>query len=198
VKPWVIIILVVFTGCSPALFKYEWTQETAPRKFYSVFETTHGKVTIESMREWAPNGVDRLYQLISHDFYKNAAIYRVVPGQVEFGVAGDTLMNYAWRSIKVKNDPVTEKNTYGCLSFVPMQDSSISTILVINTDREKELPYPVVGRVTEGMDDVLLFFQEYGEEPARFTEEALINGNTYWQINYPELDYIQKSYLLKY
>ena len=63
-----LILFALLVSCSPKIFKEKWTQEKAPEYFKARFETTQGNFDIEAKREWSPNGVDRLYQLIKHEF----------------------------------------------------------------------------------------------------------------------------------
>ena len=74
--------LVFVVACSKKVFKEKWTQEQAPEYFKARFETTQGNFDIEAKREWSPEGVDRLYQLIKNEFYTDIAVFRVVPGFV--------------------------------------------------------------------------------------------------------------------
>src|SRR5208282_5908751 len=63
------------TLLKPALLK-----DTAPATFQVKFSTTRGDFTVTVTRAWAPNGVDRFYNLVKHHYYDGARVYRVVPG----------------------------------------------------------------------------------------------------------------------
>jgi len=44
----------------------------------------------EMRREWAPNGVDRFYNLVRHGYYDQSAIFRIRAGMwARFGINGD-------------------------------------------------------------------------------------------------------------
>jgi hypothetical protein len=49
-------------------------------------ETSRGTITIELIREWAPNGVDRFYNLARAGFFDDTRFYRVLPFYIaQFG-----------------------------------------------------------------------------------------------------------------
>jgi cyclophilin family peptidyl-prolyl cis-trans isomerase len=193
-------------SCTPPVFKSVWSEEKAPKKFTATFETTHGNFEIEAMREWSPAGVDRLYQLIKRGFYTDIAIYRVVPGYVvQFGISNDQTKNNAWTSVEVPDEPTIEKNLLGTISFARGGPNTRGTQLFINIANNsprldtlsfREVSgFPVVAKVTSGMEHVLLFFDEYGNRPSIDQDSINKYGNRYLQQQYPELDYIQKAYL---
>src|SRR5271167_1103566 len=76
----------------------EISETKAPNLFLVRFETTAGTFIIEAHKEWAPFGVERLYQLVCVGFYDDSRFFRVVPKfVVQFGVAGDPRVNEFWR-----------------------------------------------------------------------------------------------------
>ena len=74
-----LLVLIAFASCSKKIFKEKWTNQKAPEVFRAKFETTQGDFVIVAKREWSPQGVDRLYQLLKNGFYKDIAVFRVVP-----------------------------------------------------------------------------------------------------------------------
>jgi peptidyl-prolyl cis-trans isomerase A (cyclophilin A) len=91
-------LLLLLMTCNRNTFKDKWTQQQAPDYFQARFETTKGDFDIEARREWAPTGVDRLYQLIKSGFYEDIALFRVVPDYVvQFGIHNDSTLNKAWQ-----------------------------------------------------------------------------------------------------
>jgi peptidyl-prolyl cis-trans isomerase A (cyclophilin A) len=56
----------------------EAMNETAPDVFQARFETSKGDFTIEVHREWAPNGADRFYNLVSNGYYDDVRFFRYV------------------------------------------------------------------------------------------------------------------------
>ena len=81
----------------PALTNPDLARETAPAKFRARFDTSKGPFVIEAVREWSPNGVDRLYNLIKIGYFTDIACFRAVPGfVVQFGMHGDPDINAHW------------------------------------------------------------------------------------------------------
>lgn len=205
---WILIGLFLAIGCSPKTFKTKWTEEEAPETFKARFETTKGNFDIYAEREWSPAGVDRLYQLIKRGFYTDIALYRVVPNfVVQFGISNDSLLNKQWESVIIPDEEVKKKNLKGTISFARAGKETRSTQLFINL--KSNSPYldeisgggvtgfPVVAEVTEGMDVVMEFYDEYGNAPATKQGRIYAKGNEFLKEEYPELDYIVKAYLLK-
>ena len=64
--------------------------ERAPDVCHIQLKTTKGNVRMEMRREWAPNGVDRFYNLVRHGYYDQSAIFRIRAGTwAQFGINGD-------------------------------------------------------------------------------------------------------------
>lgn len=201
-------LFLVLMNCSRNTFKDKWTQQKAPDYFKARFETTKGNFDIEARREWAPVGVDRLYQLIKSGFYQDIALFRVVPDYVvQFGIHNDSTLNKAWRKFPLQDEVVTEKNTLGTIAFARGGPNTRNTQIYININnnspRLDTLSYvgvsgfPVIAKVTEGMDVVLSFYDEYGNEPAGKQDSIQTYGNAFLNRNYPELDYVKKAYILE-
>src|SRR5262249_37563611 len=54
---------------NPALKDPSKAKDKAPATFKAKFETTAGDFEVECHRDWAPNGVDRFYNLVKIGFY---------------------------------------------------------------------------------------------------------------------------------
>ena len=205
-----ILLLVFFTiSCSSnEVFKKRWTTKQAPETFKARFETTKGTFDIEAKRIWSPKAVDRLYQLIKSEFYTDVALYRVVPNfVVQFGIHNVSNLNKEWANYKIPDEPVIEKNIEGTISFARGGKETRTTQLFINLksnsprldvlDYNSTKGFPVVAKVTQGMDVVKKFYDVYGGKPATKQNEIQKEGNSYLKKNFPKLDYINKAYIIK-
>ncbi len=207
-KKLVLVIFVLsFLGCTPKLFKEKWTKEEAPAYFKARFETTQGNFDIEAKREWSPQGVDRLYQLIKRGFYTDMAIFRVVPNFVaQFGIHNDSILNKAWNDIKIDDEPVVKKNDVMTISFARGGKKTRTTQIFINLKDNHRLDaleysgvkgFPVVAQVISGKENIKKFYGEYGDKLGFRQDSINKYGNKFIRKNYPEVDFIKKAYLLK-
>jgi peptidyl-prolyl cis-trans isomerase A (cyclophilin A) len=175
--------------------------ESSPELFQARFETTAGDFVIEVNKEWAPTGVDRFYNLVNNGFYDGVAFFRVIEGfMVQFGIHGDPLVSASWQTSQIPDDPPTQSNTRGTVSFaMTSQSNSRTTQIFINFGDNSNLDsydFAPFGTVTEGMDVVDQLYSGYGEgapqgrgpDQLRFTDE----GNAYLQSEFPELDYVER------
>ncbi|AOW17359.1 peptidylprolyl isomerase [Polaribacter vadi] len=203
----VLASIILMTSCATKKFKEKWLKKEAPATFKARFETTQGNFDIEAVREWSPNGVDRLYQLIKNDYYIDVAIFRVVPNFVaQFGIHNDSLINNAWQKRGIEDEPVIKKNDSMTISFARGGVSTRSNQIFINLKenyRLDELAYsgvtgfPVVAKVIAGQDNVLKFYDGYGDNLGRKQGEIAKLGNEFLRKEYPKVDYILKAYILK-
>ena len=201
-----LIVLISFFSCSSKLFKEKWTKEEAPSYFKARFETTQGNFDIEAKRVWSPEGVDRLYQLIKNEFYTDIAIFRVVPGFVaQFGIHNDSLINASWRKFKIDDEKVIESNNLMTISFARGGVKTRTTQIFINLKNNKRLDalsysgvkgFPVIAKVIAGKDNILKFYDGYGDRLGMRQDSLNRYGNTFIRTNYPEIDFIKKAYIL--
>lgn len=203
----ILFLLLATVSCSKKVFKEKWTKEQAPEIFKARFETTEGNFDIIAKREWSPKGVDRLYQLIKHDFYQDIAIFRVVPNFVaQFGIHNDSLVNKAWANYGLEDEPVLKKNAAMTISFARGGVKSRTNQIFINLKdnyRLDDLEYsgvkgfPVIAEVTSGKETVLKFYDKYGDVLGRKQDSIQKFGNTFLREKYPKVDYITKAYFIK-
>ncbi len=174
------------------------TDSTAPASYQVRFETSAGTFVVQVTRAWAPLGADRLYTLVRQGFFDQSRFFRVVPGfVVQFGLSGDPAVSARWRLHELKDDPVTQHNTRGTLTFATAGPDSRTTQLFINYADNAQLDgmgFAPVGRVTSGMDVVDRINSSYGEGPDQGRIEAL--GNAYLIAQFPKLDYIKQATIL--
>jgi cyclophilin family peptidyl-prolyl cis-trans isomerase len=196
---------LLLASCSLTKFKTGWTKQKAPAQFHAHFETTEGNFIIEAHREWSPAGVDRLYQLIKRGYFTDVPIYRVVPGFVaQFGLL-DSVKTAPWNNVKLPDEPVITGNTSGTLAFARGGKNTCSTQSYINLANNAKLDtsgqtngvpgFPVLAKVTSGMDVVLKFFA-YEDAPRRNLPKGK-DAIPFFREKYPEMDYIRKAVLVK-
>ena len=196
----VLAAALVFGGCAP--------KETAPAHFKVVFQTTKGDVTIDVTRDWSPRGADRFYALVKDGFYDGAKFFRVIrsprPFMAQFGINGDPRVTAKWADANIQDDPVTQHNTRGMISFATSGANTRSTQVFINYGDNSRLdaagfsPFAVV---SGGMEVVDQFYADYGEGPPDGTgpdqERIEKEGNAYLDSAFPKLDYIKTAKILE-
>ncbi len=179
----------------PALLKPATLTAKAPDVYEVKLATTKGDITIQVTRAWAPLGADRFYNLVKHGFYNDAAFFRIVPGfVVQFGLSGDPAVNKAWKNANIKDDPVTQSNKPGTLTFATAGPNTRTTQLFINLGNNAPLDgqgFAPFGQVTSGMDVVQKLYTGYGERPDQgaITDQ----GKAYIDKNFPNIDKIQTA-----
>ena len=200
-------ILICMCSCSEKIFKEKWTTQKAPEYFKARFETTQGNFDIEAKRAWSPEGVDRLHQLIESGFYTDIAIFRVVPNfVVQFGIHNDSILNNSWSQYKINDEPVIEKNYKGSISFARGGARSRTIQIFINLKDNNRLDtykgggatgFPVIAKVTKGMENIGKFYEAYGDKLGFKQDSIQKYGNDFIKRKYPEIDFIQKAYIIK-
>ncbi|MGQ0503902.1 MAG: peptidylprolyl isomerase [Myxococcaceae bacterium] len=179
--------------------------ETAPAVYRARFTTTQGDFVIEVTREWAPLGADRFYNLVKNGYYNDTAFFRVIDGfMAQFGISGDPAINPIWRAAKIPDDPVTQSNTRGMVTFATSGPNARTTQIFINYgDGHTNLDsmgFAPFGQVVEGMAVVDKLYNGYGEgEPrGQGPNQMLIQvkGNAYLKSDFPKLDYVKTAKLV--
>jgi len=169
----------------------------APPVYKAAFDTSVGSFVIEVHREWAPKGADRFYNLVKNGFFDNARFFRIMPGfMVQFGINGDPEIQKHWANANLQDDPVTQKNLRGYVTFAKTgAPNSRSTQVFINfADRNTFLDsqgFAPFGQVISGMDVVDKINAGYGEQPDQMRIQA--EGNKYLNSQFPKLDYVTKA-----
>jgi peptidyl-prolyl cis-trans isomerase A (cyclophilin A) len=178
----------------PALLK-----EKAPETFQVKFETTRGDFTMTVTHAWAPIGVDRFYNLVKHHFYDNMVVFRAVPGfVVQFGISSYPPVSAAWRNTDIKDDPVTQSNKRGFVTFAKTSaPNSRSTQIFISfkdnsfLDTQGFAPFAVVDAA--GMKVVEMLYDQYGDQPTGEQDQIQKLGKAYLDSKYPKLDVIKHA-----
>jgi peptidyl-prolyl cis-trans isomerase A (cyclophilin A) len=188
------------TTASP-LHQPENAKEQAPAEYDVKFVTTKGDFTVRVTRAWAPLGADRFYNLVKHGFYADAHFFRVLPGfVVQFGLSADPQVSRVWRSANIKDDPVTQSNEPGTVTFATAGPHTRTTQVFINLGNNGQLDsmgFAPFGQVTEGMDVVKKLHGGYGEgaPQGRGPDQGTISsqGKAYLDKNFPNLDSIKSA-----
>ena len=168
---------------------------TAPQSYRVRFETSKGPFVVEVHRDWAPNGADRFYQLVQSNYFDGNRFFRVVPNfMVQFGIHGDPKVAAQWENLTIPDDPVTQSNKRGYITFATRGPNTRTTQLFINfkdnagLDQQGFAPF---GVVVEGMPVVDKINAEYGEQPNQGQIHA--EGNAYLEKEFPRLDFVRTA-----
>jgi len=179
--------------------------ETAPDTFDAKLETSKGDIVVHVTRAWAPQGADRFYNLVKNGYYNDVRFFRVIAGfMAQFGISGDPSVGAAWREAKIMDDPVTQSNTRGMVTFATSGPNTRTTQLFINFGNNAGLDgqgFAPFGKVDEeGMKVVDALFADYGEGAPRGAGPNQMRiqseGNKYLSEFYPNLDYIKKAVIV--
>jgi peptidyl-prolyl cis-trans isomerase A (cyclophilin A) len=176
----------------PALLKAK-----APDVFKARFTTTKGEFVVQVHRDWSPLGADRFYNLVKNGFFNQAHFFRVIPGfVVQFGLSPSPAVNKVWKDADLQDDPVTQTNAKGSITFATAGPNTRTTQLFINlgdNGRLDAMGFSSFGTVIEGMDVVEKIYSGYGEAPNQGQIEA--EGKPYLDKNFPLLDSIKLARL---
>src|ERR1051325_8947738 len=176
-------------------------REQAPATYKARFDTTKGVFVVEVTRAWAPKGADRFYNLVKNGFYDNVRFFRVVSGfMVQFGIHGDPGIMARWRTAQIGDDPVTQSNTRGMITFATAGPNTRTSQVFINFGDNSQLDkmgFAPFGHVVSGMNIVDAINAEYGEGAprGRGPDQSRIQneGNAYLTKEFSRLDFIKKA-----
>lgn len=190
---------------NPAMKDPSLAKETAPDSYKVKFETTKGDFVVSVTKAWAPVGADRFYNLVKIGFYDNVAFFRNIKGfMVQFGLSGYPEVNSAWRAARIDDDPNTQSNGRGKITFATSGPNSRTTQVFINHGDNANLDgmgFAPFGEVESGMEIVDALYNGYGEGAprGRGPNQGLIQseGNAYLKATFPNLDYVKKASILQ-
>jgi peptidyl-prolyl cis-trans isomerase A (cyclophilin A) len=196
---------LVFCSCSRQPESAASNDERAPDSYRVRFETSKGGMLMTVDRKWAPLGADRFYTLVKSGFYDGARFFRVLPGfVVQFGIPRDPALNAKWHTANLPDDPVTQTNRRGTVSFATSGPRTRTTQVFVNLADNARLDgrgFAPFAAVTQGMETIDRFYSDYGEGapmgggPSQTRAEA--EGNTYLEREFSKLDYIKKATIEK-
>jgi peptidyl-prolyl cis-trans isomerase A (cyclophilin A) len=173
--------------------------ENAPATYRAKFETTQGDFVVEVTRAWAPLGADRFYNLVKYGFFNGARFFRVLPGfVVQFGLSPNPRYNAVWGKAALKDDPVTQSNLTGSLTFATAGPNTRTTQVFVNladNTRLDGMGFAPFGKVVEGIGVVQKLYSGYGEGAPQGNgpDQGQIEkeGETYLAKGFPKLDKIK-------
>jgi peptidyl-prolyl cis-trans isomerase A (cyclophilin A) len=113
-------------------------------------------------------------------------------------------VNAAWRVAPIPDDPVTQSNRRGMVTYAMAGPDTRTTQLFVNfkdnvgLDSQGFAPF---GRVIEGMAVVDALYSGYGEGAPRGMGpdqgRAQAEGNAYLRASFPKLDFVKTARLVK-
>jgi len=198
-----LVALMWIAACGPTRALWEPSQEmlasAAPDSFLVEVKTSEGTFLVTMHRAWSPLGVDRVYHLMSNDFYAGARFYRTLPGFVtQWGFSGNAALDSLWQERPIADEPTVGSNVRGTVSFARAGAETRSYTLFINLVDNERLDdalaggvagYPPIGRIVNGLEVVDGFYAAYTEDPPA-QDSISIQGNEYLRRRYPQLDSI--------
>ena len=209
-----VLVAALMAGCAassgqPPLMQPDSAefQSRAPDVCQVRLETTKGLIVLEVRRAWAPNGVDRFYNLVRAGYYDDTAIFRIREGVfAQFGIHGDPAVAQRWRGRTIPDDPRVLSNVRGTVAFAFKIPNGRATQVFINLrdnsaafDAEPFVPF---ARIVEGMEVADALYAAYGEQAgggirAGKQDPVFDRGNAYLRRDFPNLDYIKRATLAK-
>ena len=173
----------------------------APDTVTADIQTSRGTITVELLREWAPHGVDRFYNLARAGYFDDSRFYRVVYAFVaQFGIAGDAAIARLWSQQKLRPDSARTPNARGTIAYAQTKPTDRNTNLFINLADNRSLDslgFTPIGRVVQGMEAADSLYSRYGEmtmadPPFGDGKRLYRESNKYMDDEYPKLDRILK------
>ena len=206
-----VLACVVLAGCSTEKKETSESPKSAakkptPEKFKVRFDTTKGTFDMDCTREWAPNGADRMYELVQQGFFDDSRFFRVIKGfMVQFGLSKDPKQNELWSQLQILDDPVKQSNKRGYVTFAKRGPNTRTTQIFINfvdnpmLDGQGFAPVCVVS--DDGMQVVDKLYNVYGESIPRGNGpeqgKIMAMGNEYLTRNFPNLDAITTAKIVQ-
>ena len=119
---------------------------------------------------------------------------------VQFGLSAEPEVSKVWRAANIKDDPVTQSNKPGFITFATAGPNTRTTQVFINLGNNAQLDtmgFAPFGQVTSGMDVVKQLYSGYGEgaPSGRGPDQGTISsqGKAYLEKNFPKLDSIKTA-----
>jgi peptidyl-prolyl cis-trans isomerase A (cyclophilin A) len=195
----IFVFVVALVCAAPAVAQVP--NEQAPASYKVKFDTSKGAFVVQVTRAWAPRGADRFYNLAKSGFFDDVRFFRVVTGfMVQFGINGDPNTMARWRGAPINDDPVTQSNKRGFITFATAGPNTRTTQVFINFVDNRNLDgmgFAPFGQIVSGMNVVDALNPEYGEGAprGRGPDQGRLQreGNVYLNKDYPRMDFVKKA-----
>ena len=195
----ILAFVIALVCAAPALAQVP--NEPAPASYKVKFDTSKGAFVVQVTRAWAPQGADRFYSMAKSGFFDNVRFFRVISGfMVQFGINGDPAVMARWRDAPLKDDPVSQSNKRGLITFATAGPNTRTTQVFINfadNGRLDQMGFAPFGQVISGMNVVDALNPEYGEGAprGRGPDQGRLQreGNAYLGKEFPRMDFVKKA-----
>jgi peptidyl-prolyl cis-trans isomerase A (cyclophilin A) len=195
----ILAFVIALVCAAPAVAQVP--NEPAPASYKVKFDTSKGVFVLQVTRAWAPKGADRFYNLVKSGFYDNVRFFRVISGfMVQFGINGDPATMSKWREAQIQDDPVTQSNKRGFITFAMAGPNTRTSQVFINfadNGRLDQSGFAPFGQVISGMNVVDALNAEYGEGAprGRGPDQGRLQreGNAYLARDFPRMDFVKKA-----
>lgn len=169
------------------------------------FTTTKGEIDAVFRTHWAPRGAARVREAVDIGYYDGARFFRALRGfVVQWGIAADSMRSATWSVRRIDDDPVTQSNRRGTISFAAGGANTRTVQLFVNlrdNARLDAMGFSPVGEVVRGMEVVDALHTGYGEAaPAgRGPAQRRISneGEAYLAKEFPLLDQIRTARVVR-
>ena len=167
--------------------------------------TTRGAIDLMLRRHWAPLGAARVGEAVAAGYYDGARFFRALRGfVVQWGIAADSATTAAWRGRAIADEPVTQSNRRGTVTFAAGGPNTRTVQLFINlrdNARLDAMGFAPVGEVVLGMDAVDALHTGYGEAAPTGSgpsqRELNNEGEAYLARAFPLLDQIRTARIVR-
>jgi peptidyl-prolyl cis-trans isomerase A (cyclophilin A) len=116
---------------------------------------------------------------------------------VQFGMNGDPSIQGPWRNANITDEPITQSNKRGTMTFANAGPNTRSSQVFINFKDNSFLDdrFAPFGEIESGMEAVDKINAEYRERPDQGRIQT--EGNAYLMKAFPRLDYVKKATIVK-
>jgi len=176
------------------------TPVAAASPFQVEFQCSNGTFVAEIHPEWAPLGAEQFRKIIEAGIYKEARFFRALPGfVVQWGIPGDPELAAEWKKRVILDDPPTQSNVRGTLTYATGGPNTRTTQVFISlSDKNTRLDsmgFAPFGKIVKGMEVVDAIFNGYAED-SNLQDDIELKGNAYLKEYFPKLDYIKEAKIL--